>query len=140
MSQLAVGLGCRAGCAPEQVLEALQQALAAQGRTLAEVGALYTADFKQTEPALLAAAARLGKPLVGFSLEQLRGHAAGALSQSAHTLQRFGVPSIAETAALAGALALPGAGGVARLLAARNNGRQVSCALAQRADGTERER
>jgi cobalt-precorrin 5A hydrolase len=129
--RIAVGLGCRVGCAPEQVLEVVQQVLAAHGRSLAEVAALHTADFKRAEPALERAAALLHKPLVGFSLEQLRAFAAGALSQSAHTLERFGVPSIAETAALAGAAALAPAQGGARLLAARSNAGCVSCALAE---------
>ena len=133
---LVAGLGCRAGCALEQVLDVLQQALAAQGRTLAEVQALHTVDFKHSEPALRRAAELLQKPLIGFSLEQLRACSAGAQTQSAHTLQRFGVPSIAETAALAGAAALPGARGPARLLAARSNTGSATCALAEVSIGT----
>ena len=132
---IAVGLGCRSGCALEQVLEVLQQALAAQGRTLADVTALHTADFKQAEPALQRAAELLHKPLLAFSLQQLRAQSAGALTQSAHTLQRFGVPSIAETAALAGAAALPRARGVGRLLAARRSTGAATCALAEAAGG-----
>lgn len=129
--RIAVGVGCRAGCGPEQVIELLHQALAAQGRTLAEVQALHTADFKRAEPGLQAAAARLQKPLIAFTLEQLRAHAAGALSQSEHTLQRFGVPSIAETAALAGAAAQVGSQRPPRLLGARQSSRAASCALAE---------
>ncbi|MEY4547501.1 MAG: hypothetical protein RL685_3696 [Pseudomonadota bacterium] len=128
---LAAGLGCRAGCALEQVLDVLQQALTAEGRTLAELQALHTVDFKQSEPALQLAAELLQKPLVGFSLEQLRKCSAGAHTQSAHTLQRFGVPSIAETAALAGAASLPQARGPARLLAARSSTGSATCALAE---------
>jgi cobalt-precorrin 5A hydrolase len=128
---LAAGLGCRAGCALEQVLDVLQQALTAEGRTLAEVQALHTVDFKESEPALRRAAELLQKPLIAFSLEQLRACSAGAHTQSAHTLQRYGVPSIAETAALAGAAALPHAQGSARLLAARSNSGSATCALAE---------
>jgi cobalt-precorrin 5A hydrolase len=124
---IAAGLGCRAGCGVEDVLAALQQALDASGRTLAEVQALYAPEFKRDEPGLQQAAARAGKPLCLLPLAALRAHNAAALTRSEHTLQRFGVCSVAETAALAGAQQLAAG---PRLLAARARAGGATCALA----------
>lgn len=126
---IAAGLGCRAGCPVEHVLAALEQALAAGGCVLEELSGLYTAEFKRAEPALLLAAERLGKPLLGLPLAQLQAQNGKALSCSAQSLERFGVLSIAETAALAGAAR--GAGpSEPRLLGTRSIAGSATCALA----------
>jgi cobalt-precorrin 5A hydrolase len=128
---IAAGFGCRAGCPVEQVLGALGQALAAQGRRLDEVGALYTADFKRSEAGLVLAAESLNRPLIALSVACLRAQSGAALTCSAHTLARFGVPSVAETAALAGASSSDGArGSCARLLGPRQVSGSATCALA----------
>jgi len=134
---IAVGLGCRAGCGVDQLLELLEQALAAGGCCREDIRALYTADFKSGEAGLRHAAARLSKPLVLLSLAQLQAQAGSALTRSAQTLERFGLPSIAETAALAGAVQLEGGGALARLLGPRRVSGSASCALASAARGTE---
>jgi cobalt-precorrin 5A hydrolase len=126
---IAAGLGCRAGCPVEHVLAALEQALAAAGCLLHELDGLYTAQFKDEEPALLLAAARLGKPLLALPLTELQAQNARALSCSAHNLERFGVPSIAETAALAGA-ARAASASQPRLLGTRSIAGSATCALA----------
>jgi len=77
---IAAGLGCRAGCPVEHVLAALEQALAAQGRRVAEVAALYTGQFKQAEPGLLRAAELLNKPIVALPLEALQAQSARTLT------------------------------------------------------------
>jgi cobalt-precorrin 5A hydrolase len=123
------GVGCRAGCPVEHVLAALEQELAAQGRQVADVSALYTAQFKQAEPGLLRAAQLLNKPIVSLPLGALQAQSARALTHSPHTLQRFGLPSLAETAALAGASrATPGS--EPRLLGPRRVAGDATCALA----------
>jgi cobalt-precorrin 5A hydrolase len=129
---VAAGFGCRAGCPVEQLLAVLEQALAAGGRRLAEVQALYTADFKQAEAALLRAAELLHKPLIALPLAELRAQSGRASSCSAHALERFGVPSVAETAALAGAFALgrPAPDALPRLLGPRQVSGSATCALA----------
>ena len=86
---IAAGLGCRAGCPVEHVLAALERALAASGCVLEELSGLYTAEFKQAEPALLLAAERLGKPLLAQPLTQLQAQNSKALSCSAQSLERF---------------------------------------------------
>ncbi|HEU4577122.1 MAG TPA: cobalamin biosynthesis protein [Polyangiaceae bacterium] len=126
---IAAGLGCRAGCPVEHVLAALEQALAAGGCVLEQLSGLYTAQFKHAEPALLLAAERLSKPLVVLPLAELQAQSSKALSCSAHSLERFGVPSIAETAALAGA-ARAASPGEPRLIGTRSIAGSATCALA----------
>ena len=98
---IAAGLGCRAGCTVEHVLAALAHSLEATGRCIEDVQALYTADFKATEPGLIQAAQRLDKSLVPLEIGVLKQHSQSALTTSPRVLARFGVPSVAETAALA---------------------------------------
>jgi cobalt-precorrin 5A hydrolase len=124
---IAVGLGCRAGCPVAHVLEALTRSLETAGRGLDEIQALYTADFRAAEAAFLGAARALGKPLIALSVGELRAHAERALTRSPRVVERFGLPSVAETAALAGAAAL---GLHARLLGPRHVAGLATCALA----------
>jgi cobalt-precorrin 5A hydrolase len=125
---IAAGLGCRRGCASDDLLRALNAALASAGRALDEVGALYCPEFKADEPALAEVATQLGKPLRVLSLQQLKLHAAHALTRSEQVASRFDLPSIAETAALAGACT--SAHSRASLLGPRQVSGGASCALA----------
>jgi cobalt-precorrin 5A hydrolase len=94
------------------------------------------ADFKSAEAALSEAAEQLGKPLLILPLSELQAQSSAALTHSARVLQRFGVPSIAETAALAGAHAFSTRADSshlhkgARLLCARQAFGAATCALA----------
>jgi cobalt-precorrin 5A hydrolase len=128
---IAVGLGCRKGCAGADVVRAVETALASAGRTLADVHAFYAPDFKADESAIRETAHQLGKPVVWVRLEALQLQAAHALTQSAQVALRFGLPSIAETAALAGACTLA-ASPASRptLLGPRHIAGGASCALA----------
>jgi len=127
---IAAGIGCRAGCSAEQLLELLLRTLAAQGRNLDDVQALVAPDFKSSEPGLVQAAAQLHKPLLVLPLEQLQRHVQGTLSHSPRIAEQFGVPCLAEAAALAGAASLlPGA--QARLLGPRLASESATCALAE---------
>jgi cobalt-precorrin 5A hydrolase len=134
---IAAGLGCRKGCASADLVLALESALARAGRALHEVHSLYAPEFKADEGALTEIARQLGKPLVLLCMEQLQLQAAHALTQSESVAVRFGLPSIAETAALAGACVLgrtpPGA--TAQLLGPRQIAGGASCALAIAAVG-----
>jgi cobalt-precorrin 5A hydrolase len=73
---------------------------------------------------LIEAARRLGVELVGLPAAALRDQSARVVTPSPGSERRFGVPSVAEAAALAGA----GAG--ARLLARRIAARGATCAIA----------
>jgi cobalt-precorrin 5A hydrolase len=61
----------------------------------------------------------------------LAAHAGGAASRSPHVLARFELPSVAETAALAGAFELGHRRAPVRLLAPRLLAGAAACALAR---------
>lgn len=128
---IAAGLGCRAGCPVADIVAAVRGAAAENGVAVAEVRALYSADFKASEPSLRRAADALGKPLLFLSTPTLAEHAANVATRSKHVLERFGLPSVAETAALAGAFELGEQRAPVRLLSARHLAGGASCALAR---------
>jgi cobalt-precorrin 5A hydrolase len=123
---IAAGIGCRGGCSAADVLTALERALAAAKRSADEVHALFAPDSKRDEPGLSAAAARLGKPLRLLSRDQLQQHGSAVLTKSEHALRHYGVGSVAEAAALAGASLATSA----RLLCPRAVAGEATCALA----------
>jgi cobalt-precorrin 5A hydrolase len=126
---IAAGLGCRRACAPEDVVAAIEAALKRAGRELEEVCALYAPAARTNSAALRAAAALLGKRLEFVALEHLAQHSAAALTHSERVLRALGIPSAAETAALAGVCsARPGSR--ARLLGPRTAAGGATCALA----------
>ena len=61
--RLVVGIGCRRGVSAEQVLAAIDTALADQGRRRSEVYTLATIDLKAREPGIRQAAKELGVPV-----------------------------------------------------------------------------
>lgn len=128
---IAAGLGCRAGCPVADIVAAVRRAAAENGVAVAEVRALYSADFKASEPGLRRAADALGKPLLFLSTLALAEHAASVATRSERVLERFGLPSVAETAALAGAFELGEQRAPVRLLSARHLAGGASCALAR---------
>jgi cobalt-precorrin 5A hydrolase len=128
---IAAGIGCRANCDVEDLVRAMMAALKSGSRDLAEVYAIYAPDFKRDERGLSLMADRLGKPLVIVSLAELEKYSNGALTTSLHVKQRFGVPSIAETAALAGARALSPHAPAVRLVGPRTISGGATCALAE---------
>jgi cobalt-precorrin 5A hydrolase len=101
-AQLVAGLGCRSGCAVDDVIAALDAALGSARRARCDVKALYAPEFRRAEAGLLGAAAVLDIPLLFLPLSALQLQRTAALSASPLVEERFGVPSIAETAALAG--------------------------------------
>lgn len=130
---IAAGFGCRPSCSVADVCAALELALRAHGASLLDVRALFGAEVAAA-PALRQAASALDKPLVLLPLAALKASASAALTRSERVLERFGLPSVAETAALAGLLEL-GAGG-ARLLSPRIACGAATCALAAPTEAT----
>jgi cobalt-precorrin 5A hydrolase len=124
---IAAGIGCRRACALEDVLAVVRVALERVGRGLDDVDAFYAPMIRADSPALRGAAAQLCKRLEFVAQERLLEQSAGALTRSERVLRALGVPSIAETAALAGA-ARPGRS--ARLLGPRVSFGGATCALA----------
>jgi cobalt-precorrin 5A hydrolase len=127
---IAVGLGCRAGCSVEDVVGAIATALASHDCPISQVRAFYTAHFKGGEAGLLAAAARLQRPLVLLSFEQLKAQTDRILTPSTKVMSEYQLPAVAEAAALAGADAMSSACARARLLGPRQIAGGATCALA----------
>ena len=97
---VAIGIGCRKGC-PARAIEALvRRALA--GVVDAPLG-LFTLADKRGEPGLVKAADLLELSLTYLSREALRTRDGDIQTRSERAESLFGVPSVAEAAALAGA-------------------------------------
>ncbi len=99
---LAVGVGCRSGVSGEIVAELVERALEASARP-GTPAALFTVVDKQSEPGIGEAAAALGLALVHLPRAALAAVADRVATRSEKVIELFGVPSIAEGAALAGA-------------------------------------
>jgi cobalt-precorrin 5A hydrolase len=120
---LAVGIGCRAGVPGADIADLVEAALARAGEETVPV-ALFTVLDKQSEPGIAEAAARLGFALVHLPRAALAAVADRVETRSERVVELFGVPSIAEGAALAGA----GAG--SRLVVPRMAERGATVAVA----------
>jgi cobalamin biosynthesis protein CbiG len=114
----AVGIGCRAGATAEAIVRLVRKACAGL-----DVSSLHTAEAV-ANPALAEAAARLGLPLHRHDEAALAEVAGRVVSHSPRVEARFGVGSVAEAAALAGA------GKAARVIVPKFSAEGVSCAVA----------
>lgn len=127
--ELAIGLGCRKGVSGEVIASLVRDGLA----MLAQIGflrqggtlALFTAEAKREEAGMQAAAAILGLPLHFLKPAAMKAVAGRVQTTSPRVLALFGVPSVAETAALAGA------GDLSELVLARITRDNVTCAIAR---------
>jgi cobalt-precorrin 5A hydrolase len=121
---MVAGIGCRKGAVADAVSEALAAALARCGIEPSSIDALATAYSKSDEPGIVTAARLLGVPLICVPEKDMKLAADRAVTRSARVLALKGVPSVAETAALAAA------GASSRLLAPRFATPTVTCAIA----------
>lgn len=126
MGMLAIGVGCRAGCPAEAIAALVRRALA--GIADAGPAALFTSVDKQSEAGIAAAAAALAMPVVYLPRTALEAASPRAETRSERVVALFGVPSVAETAALAGAG--PGSALVVPRMAADG----ATCAIARPRD------
>jgi cobalt-precorrin 5A hydrolase len=124
---LAIGLGCRKGASGEAIVSLVRAALESAARQGA--AALFTVDAKMGETGLDEAAAALGMPLHFLSADALKAVAGQAQTHSPRVEAMFGLPTVAETAALAGA----GPGAV--LILPRISADGVTCAIARASGG-----
>jgi cobalt-precorrin 5A hydrolase len=120
---VAIGIGCKKGCSTETIVALVVRAMAAASCAGASAS-LFTHESKKSEAGLAAAAKALGLPLVFLEAEVLRQASLRAATSSQRVMALFGLPSIAETAALAGA------GPSSVLLVARMSEGGASCAIA----------
>ncbi len=120
---VAVGLGCRVGVDGAAIAALVRRALAEFSAPEGDLR-LFTLAAKADEPGLVEAAGLLAAPLTSLPLEALQAEAGRVLTRSEAAMARFGVPAVAEAAALAGA----GEGG--RLLGPRLAEGGATCAVA----------
>ena len=123
---IVAGIGSRKGVSADEVLAALDAALARAGLARDAIAALATPAVKGGEPGIAAAATALGLPLVLVPQKTLEAAADRTLTRSDRVVALMGVPSAAETAALAAC------GPAGRLIAPRTAVGGVTCALARR--------
>lgn len=121
---MVAGLGCRAGATAEAVLEAFAAALDRCALTRDSIDALAADSAKSCEAGIRALAEALGVPLIVVGAREMRSAADRAFTVSERVVALKGVPSVAETAALAAA------GQASRLLAPRVATPTVTCAIA----------
>ncbi|MEV5143309.1 precorrin-3B C(17)-methyltransferase [Streptomyces sp. NPDC052727] len=95
---LVVGVGASKGAPAEEVIGLVEEALREAGLSPRSVAELATVDAKAEEPGIVAAAERLGVPLVTYSAEELA--AVEVPNPSDAPLAAVGTPSVAEAAAL----------------------------------------
>jgi len=121
---IVAGIGCRKGASQADVEAAIDDALtqAKQGREALRL--IATSDGKASEPGIVAAAEARGVPLVRVTPADLEAAGSRTQSSSPRVKELFGVPSVAEAAALAAA------GPKARLILPRITLGPVTCALA----------
>ncbi|MFE0351130.1 precorrin-3B C(17)-methyltransferase [Streptomyces griseoluteus] len=95
---LVVGVGASRGAPVEEVLGLIEESLREAGLSVRSVAELATVDAKSEEPGIVAAAGRLGVPLVTYPADELA--AVAVPNPSDAPLAAVGTPSVAEAAAL----------------------------------------
>ncbi|MFD7438606.1 precorrin-3B C(17)-methyltransferase [Streptomyces sp. NPDC059861] len=118
---LVVGVGASKGAPVDEVLTLVEGALREARLSPLSIAELVTVDAKAGEPGLVAAAERLGVPLVTYSAERLA--AVEVPNPSDAPLAAVGTPSVAEASALLG-------GG--ELLVPKRKSAMATCAVVRR--------
>ncbi|ODS01106.1 hypothetical protein AUC68_12060 [Methyloceanibacter methanicus] len=127
---IVAGIGCRKGVTATEIDAAIDAALRETGLTRDALTLLATSDGKGSEPGLVDAAAARGLELTLVKPAALESAGPRTQSFSPRVNEMFGVPSVAEAAALAAA------GPDSALLAPRTILGPVTCALASAARET----
>jgi cobalt-precorrin 5A hydrolase len=120
---IAIGIGCREAATGDAIVALVRDALAKAG-TRAGKPRLFTIESKRGAANVAAAAAALGWELSFLDRAQLQAQVSRAMTRSERVARHIGLPSVAETAALAGA----GEGG--RLVVPRLAADGATCAIA----------
>nr|WP_041756812.1 cobalamin biosynthesis protein [Bradyrhizobium sp. ORS 278] len=122
---IALGIGCRRDASLYAIENVIAQALSAAKLVVDDIAVVATARDKMRESGIIEAAKRIGCPLLGLTQDELAAVADLAVTRSDVVQRLKGVPSVAETAALAAA------GRNARLIMPRLANASATCALAQ---------
>jgi cobalt-precorrin 5A hydrolase len=121
---IALGIGCRHNAPVEDIEAVIAQALDTASLSAAAINVIATENDKAAEPGLIEAARRLDRPLLGIIVSELAKMSELVITRSERVQRLKGVPSIAETAALAAI------GQGARLIVPRVGNATATCALA----------
>lgn len=121
---LTLGIGCRKDCTSEEIITLVRALLAECNVETSDVATLATGWMKSGEVSIIRAASALQLPLRFLPRLEMEAVSSQALTASQHVTALHGIPSVAETAALASA------GKQARLLRPRMVSRAAACALA----------
>ncbi|MGO4407199.1 cobalamin biosynthesis protein [Bosea sp. RAF48] len=123
--RLVAGIGIRPGTEAADILACLDEALAIAGLSGTATPRFATLASRAAEAGMVAAAADRTAELVAIPDEALKGFEAACATRSTRIASLYGVGSVAEAAALAGA----GPGG--QLVQPRIATARVTCALAR---------
>lgn len=126
---IVAGIGCRKGTTAQEIDAAIDAALAEAGRTREALSCIATSDGKGAEPGIIEAVAGRGLQLVLVRPAELEAAGPRTQSSSPRVKELFGVPSVAEAAALAAA------GSASTLLVPRVVLGPATCAIAAAEDG-----
>lgn len=121
---IVAGIGCRRGATAQEIDDAIDAALAEAGQVGEALSCIATSDGKGAEPGIIEATAGRGLRLVLVKPAELEAAGPRTQSSSPRVKELFGVPSVAEAAALAAA------GPDAALLLPRIVVGPATCALA----------
>jgi cobalt-precorrin 5A hydrolase len=124
-AMIVAGVGCRRGVQPGEVKAVILAALEQAGIAVSALGAIATIDAKRREKGIEVAASVMRVPLVLLPLADLVAVRTRAVTRSPRVEALIGVPSVAETAALAAA------GPSSRLVVPRIAAGPATCAIAE---------
>ena len=126
---IVAGIGCRRGTTAQEIDAAIEAAFAEAGRSSEALSAIATSDGKGSEVGIIEAAAGRGVGLVLVKPAELEAAGPRTQSSSPRVKELFGVPSVAEAAALSAA------GPEAKLVVPRMVVGAATCAIAVAEDG-----
>jgi len=92
-----VGIGCRLGTSADEIMQAIHSACEAAGINLEDIAIYASGAIKSHESGLLEAIRTLGRNIIFLDPSDLNGEAPPSKSAAS----RFGLPGVAEPAALA---------------------------------------
>lgn len=129
---IVAGIGSRRGVTSEEVCAAMRAAMERHGVKLCDISLMATPAAKGGEAGIMKAALDLGLLLVMVPHKQLEAAGARAVTHSERVVALMGVPSVAETSALAVA------GRRSALIGPRFVLGAVTCAFAREAEKGQR--
>lgn len=122
---IVAGVGFRRGVEADEIVALVRRALHELSLTADRLAGLATAETRAAEPGLIEASRRFGVPVSAVSASALAATAPKVQTVSERVRTLYGVGSMAEAAALAGA------GEAAVLLAPRIASARATCAIAR---------